>query len=100
MTAAGNKLLCCTLAMIALVFGDDARAVDSLTTPRETSDTEAPSSVPAEAPALGSGWTGFYVGAHAGVSGGYSAWSATRSIAFATVMRLSARVIVLGLSTM
>ena len=78
MTAAGNKLLCCTLAMIALVFGDDARAVDSLTTPRETSDTEAPSSVPAEAPALGSGWTGFYVGAHAGVSGGYSAWSATQ----------------------
>src|SRR5260370_12991783 len=78
MTAAGNKLLCCTLAMIALVFGDDARAADSLTASRATRGTEAPSSVPAEAPALGSGWTGFYVGAHAGVSGGYSAWSATQ----------------------
>ena len=78
MTAAENKLLCCTLAMIALMFGEDARAADSLTASRATRGTEAPSSVPAEAPALGSGWTGFYVGAHAGVSGGYSAWSATQ----------------------
>ena len=49
-----------------------------MTTSWATRGTEAPSSVPAEAPALGSGWTGFYVGAHAGVSGGYSAWSATQ----------------------
>src|SRR6266481_4744393 len=77
MTAGENKLLCCTLAMIALVFGYDARAADSLTTPRETRGTEAPSNVPAASP-LRSGWTGFYVGAHAGVSGGYSAWSATQ----------------------
>ena len=73
-----NKVLCHALAMIALVFGDDARAADSLTTSWATRDTEAPSSAPAEAPALPSSWTGFYVGAHAGVSGGYSAWSATQ----------------------
>jgi len=77
MTAAENKLLCCTLAMIALMFGEDARAADFSTTPRETRDTKAPSDVPAATP-LRSGWTGFYVGAHAGVSGGYSAWSATQ----------------------
>ena len=77
MTAAVNKVLCWTLAMIALVFGEDARAADSLTTPRETGDTKASSDVPAATP-LRSGWTGFYVGAHAGVSGGSSAWSATQ----------------------
>src|SRR6266481_3866897 len=77
MTAGENKLLCCTLAMIALMFGEDARAADFSTTPRETRDTKAPSDVPAATP-LRSGWTGFYVGAHAGVSGGYSAWSATQ----------------------
>src|SRR6266446_8923450 len=74
MTAAVNKLLCWTLAMIALVFGDGARAADSLTAPWATRDTTVPPVVPAETPR--SGWTGFYVGAHAGVSGGHSAWSA------------------------
>jgi hypothetical protein len=77
MTAAGNKLLCWTLAVIALVWGEDARAADALTTPRETGDANAPSDVPATT-APRSGWTGFYVGAHAGVSGGHSAWSATQ----------------------
>ena len=64
-----NKLLRWTLAMIALAFGDEARAADSLTTSWATRGTEAPSSAPADAPALGSGWTGFYVGAHAGEIG-------------------------------
>ncbi len=73
-----NKLLYQTLAMIALVFGEDARAADSLTTSRATRDTKAPSDAPAKAAPLPSDWTGFYVGAHAGVSSGYSAWSATQ----------------------
>src|SRR5437660_2804630 len=77
MTAAVNKLLCRTLAMIALVLGEDAWAADSLTTPQETGGPKAPSDVPAATP-FRPGWTGFYVGAHAGVSGGHSAWSATQ----------------------
>src|SRR5258708_10979548 len=76
MTAAVNKLLCHALAMIALVFGDNARAADSLTAPWATRDATAPHESPAET--ARSGWTGFYVGAHAGVSGGHSAWSATQ----------------------
>src|SRR5260370_428500 len=76
MAAAVNKLLCWTLAIIALVFGEDTRA-DSLTAHWATGDPKAPSDVPA-APPLRSDWTGFYVGAHGGVSGGYSAWSATQ----------------------
>src|SRR5262249_37930412 len=76
MTAAVNKLLCWTLAVIALAWGEDARAADALT-PREIGDAKAPSDVPATT-ALRSAWTGFYVGAHAGVSSGHSAWSATQ----------------------
>src|SRR5262245_50746023 len=76
MTAAVNRLLCRTLAMIALVFGDDVQAADSLTAPWATRDTAAPPVVPAETER--SGWTGFYIGAHAGASGGRSAWSATQ----------------------
>src|SRR5258708_23891221 len=76
MTAAVSKLLCHALAMIALVFGDNARAADSLTAPWATRDATAPHESPAET--ARSGWTGFYIGAHAGVSGGHSAWSATQ----------------------
>ncbi len=74
-----NKVLCHALAMITLVFGDDARAADSLTTSWATRDTQAPSSAPAEAPALRSSWTGFYVGAHAGVEYQRSDFSAGRA---------------------
>src|SRR5260370_9336756 len=76
MTAAVNKLLCHALAMIALVLGDNARAADSLTAPWATRDATARHESPAET--ARSGWTGFYIGAHAGVSGGHSAWSATQ----------------------
>src|SRR5262249_21108614 len=77
MTADVNKLLCRTLAMIVLMFGAHARADDSLTASRETRDTTAPRDVPAET--ARSDWTGLYVGAHAGLSTGHSAWSATQS---------------------
>jgi opacity protein-like surface antigen len=71
------KLLCESLAMITLVFCEDARAADSLTTSPGTRDTKAVSDAPAEA-APRADWTGFYVGANAGVSSGRSAWSATQ----------------------
>src|SRR6266853_2140689 len=82
-----NKLLCQTLAMIALVFGGDARAADSWAAPSTTSwatpDTKAsahaPGDTPAKAAPLRSEWTGFYVGAHVGLSSGHSAWSATQA---------------------
>jgi high affinity Mn2+ porin len=63
-----NKLLCQTVAIIALAFCEDARAADSLTASSGTRDAKA-------AP-LRSNWTGFYVGAHAGASSGGSAWAA------------------------
>jgi high affinity Mn2+ porin len=70
-----KKLLCQSLAVIALASGEAARAADSSATwytkAPVKSDTTSPST-----PA--SDWTGFYVGAHAGVASGYSAWSATQ----------------------
>ncbi len=63
-----KKLLCQSLACIALAAPiEDARAADAST-----------AAATAAAPASGSGWTGVYLGAHAGVSSGYSAWSATQ----------------------
>jgi high affinity Mn2+ porin len=76
-SSAVKKLLCQSLAVIALASGEDARAADSAA----VWDTKAPAKAPvlAKAPAAPAvDWTGFYVGAHAGVSTGHSAWSATQ----------------------
>ncbi len=73
-----NKLLCQILAIIALAFCKDARAADSFPTSRGAPDTKAPSPMPTKAPPPRLDWTGFYVGAHAGVSSARSAWSATQ----------------------
>jgi high affinity Mn2+ porin len=70
-----KKLLCHSLAVIALASGEAAWAADS----SATWYTKAPvksDTTPPSTPA--SDWTGFYVGAHAGVASGYSAWSATQ----------------------
>ncbi len=70
-----NKLLCQTVAIIALVFCEDARAVDSWT----PHDTKAPAKPLAAAAATsGSDWTGFYVGGHFGYATGDLAWAATQ----------------------
>jgi high affinity Mn2+ porin len=70
-----KKLLCQSLAVIALASGEGARAADSL----PAWYPKAPAKWPFVSPTRsGSDWTGFYVGAHAGVSGGHSAWSATQ----------------------
>src|ERR1700730_2092957 len=78
-----KKLLCQSLAVIALASGEGARAAGSL----PAWDPKAPAEWPFVSPARsgsdwtgfsGSDWTGFYVGGHAGVSGGHSAWSATQ----------------------
>ena len=66
-SAAVNKLLCRTLAMIALAFGEDARAADSWAISWATSwarrDTKAPAKALARTAPPRSDWTGFYVGA-------------------------------------
>jgi high affinity Mn2+ porin len=77
-SAAVNKLLCQTLAVIALAVGEDAQAADSLATSWATGDPKAPAKAVAKAAPPRSDWTGFYVGGHAGVSGGRSAWTATQ----------------------
>ena len=66
-SSAVKKLLCQSLAVIALASGEDARAADSAA----VWDTKAPAKAPvlAKAPAgrrMRVDWTGFYVGAHAG----------------------------------
>jgi high affinity Mn2+ porin len=70
-----KKLLCQSLALVALASCDSARAEDSWPTWNPKVPTRA-----LAAPTIGSGfdWSGFYIGAHAGVSTGSSAWSATR----------------------
>src|SRR5262249_755412 len=75
-----GKLLCQTLAMIALAFGEDARAADSVATSWATSPAtpDAPAKAVAAAAPPNADWAGFWVGAHAGASGGHSAWSATQ----------------------
>src|SRR5215831_7152271 len=75
-SAAVNKL-CQSLAMIALAFGEGAHAADSLSASSTTPDTKAPAkALVTTTPS--SDWSGFYVGGHAGVLGGHSAWSATQ----------------------
>jgi high affinity Mn2+ porin len=76
-SSAVKKLLCQSLAVIALASAEDVRAADS----SSAWQTKAPAKAPvlAKAPAAsGADWTGFYVGAHAGVTTGHSAWSATQ----------------------
>jgi high affinity Mn2+ porin len=70
-----KKLLCQSLAFVALTSGESARAADSW--PTSNASTPAPASA---TPTAGSvfDWSGFYVGAHAGVSTGSSTWSATQ----------------------
>jgi high affinity Mn2+ porin len=67
-SAAVKKLLCQSLAVLTLATsGAGAHAADTST------------AWVAKAPAKADpDWTGFYVGGHAGVSSGYSAWSATQ----------------------
>jgi high affinity Mn2+ porin len=70
-----KKLLCQSLALVALASCQSARAADF--GPASDAKTPAPASA---APMAGSvvDWSGFYVGSHAGVSSGNSAWSATQ----------------------
>src|SRR5262245_48401533 len=81
-SAVVNKLLCQSLAMITLVFSEDARAADPWAVPWAASWGTRDAKAPAEAFDKGalprSGWTGLYVGAHAGISTGRSVWSATQ----------------------
>jgi high affinity Mn2+ porin len=66
--------LCQGLAVIALVSGKDARAADYAASYAKTAvkaSLEEPSGPRSD-------WTGFYVGAHAGILGGHSAWAATQ----------------------
>jgi len=62
-----KKLLLQSLAVVALMSGEDARAADSSV----AGYTKAPAKSDSD-------WTGFYVGGQAGVSSGHSAWSATQ----------------------
>jgi high affinity Mn2+ porin len=74
-STAVKKLLCRSLALVALAASQSARAADY--SPTVNATTPAPASA---APTAGSvwDWTGFYVGAHGGVSTGYSTWSASQ----------------------
>jgi high affinity Mn2+ porin len=72
-STAMKKLLCQSLALVALAASQSARAADY--SPTVNAKTPAPASA---APMAGSvfDWTGFYVGVHGGVSTGSSTWSA------------------------
>jgi high affinity Mn2+ porin len=61
------KLLYQSLAVIALVSAEDARAADL----SAAGYTKAPAKADSD-------WTGLYVGAHAGIADGYSGWTATQ----------------------
>jgi high affinity Mn2+ porin len=74
-SAAVKKLLCQSLAVIALASGEDARAADSAAAWYAKLPVKSPF---ASSSKPGSDWTGFYVGGHAGVLGGHSTWSATQ----------------------
>ena len=71
-----KKLLRQSLAVIALACGQDARAADTSAVLPSKAPVKALPARPAAEP--GFDWTGFYVGGHAGVAGGRSAWSATQ----------------------
>lgn len=68
-----KKLLPHSLAIVALTYGAAAHADDSATPPymKAVAKSAAESSTAAD-------WSGFYIGAHAGVLGGHSAWTATQ----------------------
>jgi high affinity Mn2+ porin len=68
-----TKLLCRSLALVALAPGASARAAD--VGPPLNAQAPAPAAPPA-APVFD--WTGIYVGAHAGLAAGHSTWSATQ----------------------
>jgi high affinity Mn2+ porin len=74
-STAVKKLLYQSLALVALASGDSARAEDFWTALNPNAPAPA-SAAPMAGPAFD--WAGFYVGAHAGLSAGYSAWSATQ----------------------
>jgi high affinity Mn2+ porin len=60
------------IALMPVILGQTLWAQD-------LPSTSSPDSASAKAPsASGSDWTGFYIGAHGGVLGGSSAWSATQ----------------------
>jgi high affinity Mn2+ porin len=61
------------IALMLLVHGQTLDAQDS---PSPSSLDPAPAHAPATSLP---GWTGFYIGAHAGISGGSSAWSMTQA---------------------
>jgi high affinity Mn2+ porin len=66
-----TRLLCQGLVVAALSSIETAGAADLGT----NSDAEAPAK---PIPVAGSDWTGFYVGAHAGMSSAHSGWTATQ----------------------
>src|SRR5215471_21005366 len=74
-SAAVKKFLYQGLAVIALISGREVRAADYTTASSAKTAVKAPLEVPSGAR---SDWTGFYVGAHAGILGGHSAWTATQ----------------------
>jgi high affinity Mn2+ porin len=61
------------LLVISMMLGLRGQALRAQAAPSAASPDPAPASAPSTS---GPDWTGFYVGAHAGVSGGASAWSA------------------------
>ena len=71
-----KKLLCHSLAVLVLAPDESARAADSAPAWHPKAPAEWPFMSPTRS---GSDWTGFYIGGHAGVSSGSSAWSATQS---------------------
>jgi high affinity Mn2+ porin len=77
-----KKLLCQSLAAIALASGKGAQAADSPAAKygntAAVSSMESASKSSATPPKSASDWAGFYLGSHAGVSGGRSAWSAAQ----------------------
>jgi high affinity Mn2+ porin len=66
-----KKLLCQSLALITLTSGEGAAA--DLSVPPQAGERNK-----AASPHASDGWTGFYVGAHMGIAGGRSSWSATQ----------------------
>src|SRR5579871_5497527 len=80
--AAMKQRVLCSLATVALICSAAARADDSETA-RDAkaiakSNTESSTKSRTDSSTKSrTGWTGFYVGAHAGLLGGQSAWTAT-----------------------
>ena len=64
------------LLLIALMLLVPGQTLDAQDSPSPSSLDPAPAPTPATSL---SDWTGFYIGAHAGISGGSSAWSMTQA---------------------